>query len=134
MEEATREVVEGSQLATQAGQTLAEINEVSLQLENSIKEVSSSATQQAEAATRIASTMNSISTTTKQSAEKSRSATEQVNALATLANQLGDSVSRFSLEQATATEKSVMNDIKEVSGIMNSTTTTQQPNGSVTAQ
>ena len=29
MEEATREVVEGSQLATQAGQTLAEINEVS---------------------------------------------------------------------------------------------------------
>jgi len=134
MEEATREVVEGSQLATQAGQTLAEINEVSLQLENSIKEVSTSATEQAEAATRIASTMNTISTTTKQSAEKSRSATEQVTALATLANQLGDSVSKFSLERATATEQSVMNDIKEVSEIMNSTTTTQQPSGSVTAQ
>ena len=122
MEEATREVVEGSQLATQAGQTLAEINEVSQQLETSIKQVSDSALEQAEAATRIASTMNNISTTTKQSAEKSRSATEQVSALATLANQLGDSVSRFRLDGATATEQSIAREIDEVSNIMNSST------------
>jgi len=120
MEEATREVVEGSQLATQAGQTLAEINEVSQQLETSIKQVSDSALEQAEAATRIASTMNTISMTTKQSAEKSRSATEQVTELATLANQLGDSVSRFRLEGATETEQSMMQDIDEVSSMMNS--------------
>ena len=131
MEEATREVVEGSQLATQAGQTLAEINEVSQQLETSIKQVSDSALEQAEAATRIASTMNEISSTTKQSAEKSRSATEQVSALATLAGQLGDSVSRFSLEDATATEKQVMNEIGEVSSMMNSTSSTES--GSTTA-
>ncbi len=118
MEEATREVVEGSQLATQAGQTLAEINEVSQQLESSIRTVSDSALEQAEAATRIASTMNNISSTTKQSAEKSRSNTEQVNALATLASQLGDSVSRFRLEEATETETAVMNDIQEVADIM----------------
>ena len=119
MEEATREVVEGSQLATQAGQTLAEINDVSQQLETSIRKVSDSALEQAEAATRIASTMNTISSTTKQSAEKSRSNTEQVTALATLANQLGESVSRFRLEQdATETEAAVMEDIEEVSLMM----------------
>lgn len=132
MEEATREVVEGSQLATQAGQTLAEINEVSQQLESSIKQVSDSALEQAEAATRIASTMNNISTTTKQSAEKSRSATEQVSALASLANQLGDSVSRFRLDGATATEKSVMNEIEEVSNMM--TSSAQSGETTATAQ
>jgi methyl-accepting chemotaxis protein len=119
MEEATREVVEGSQLATQAGQTLTEINEVSQQLEESIKQVSGSALEQAAAATRIATTMNDISSTTKQSAEKSRSATEQITSLATLANQLGDSVSRFNLEYATETERDVINDIAEVSAAMN---------------
>ena len=121
MEEATREVVEGSQLATQAGQTLAEINEVSQQLETSIRKVSDSALEQAEAATKIASTMNDISSTTKQSAERSRLNTDQVSALATLANQLGDSVSRFRLEEATGatdTEKAVMDDIEEVSDMM----------------
>jgi methyl-accepting chemotaxis protein len=121
MEEATREVVEGSQLATQAGQTLAEINSVSQELEKSIRQVSDSALEQAEAATRIASTMNNISTTTKQSAEKSRSATEQVTALATLANQLGDSVSRFRLEGgATETEKAVIQDLQDVSDLIGS--------------
>ncbi len=137
MEEATREVVEGSQLATQAGQTLADINEVSQQLETSIKQVSDSALEQAEAATQIASTMNEISTTTKQSAEKSRSATEQVSALATLANQLGDSVSRFSLEDTSPTEKKVMNEINEISSTMNSsttTTTTSTESGATVAQ
>lgn len=115
MEEATREVVEGSQLATQAGQTLAEINEVSQQLESSIREVSGSALEQAAAATMIASTMNEISSTTKQSAEKSRSATEQVTALATLANQLGDSVSRFKLDYDETVEKEVLDQVSEVS-------------------
>ncbi len=134
MEEATREVVEGSQLATQAGQTLADINEVSQQLETSIKQVSDSALEQAEAATQIASTMNEISTTTKQSAEKSRSATEQVSALATLANQLGDSVSRFSLEDTSPTEKKVMNEINEISSTMNSSTTTSTESGATVAQ
>jgi methyl-accepting chemotaxis protein len=131
MEEATREVVEGSQLATQAGQTLADINEVSQQLESSIKQVSDSALKQAEAATEIASTMNEISTTTKQSAEKSRSATEQVTALATLANQLGDSVSRFSLEDPNETEQEVMNDINEISSTMNSTATSTESGATV---
>jgi len=63
--------------------------------------------------------MNDISSTTKLSAERSRSNTDQVTALATLANQLGDSVSRFRLEDgATPTEQAVLKDIDEVSGMM----------------
>jgi len=128
MEEATREVVEGSQLATQAGQRLAEINDVSQQLEESIQVVSGSALEQADAATKIATRMKTISQTTKDSAEKSRSATNQVNALATLANQLGDSVSRFNLDYADETEQAIMDDIEDVSSIVG-----DQEHGSVQA-
>ena len=99
MEESTREVVEGSHLATQAGETLAEINEVSKSLEDMIQQVSTSALTQAKASQEIASTMNQISDATKESADKSREATEQVTSLATLANQLGDSVSQFVLDR-----------------------------------
>ena len=116
MEESTREVVEGSQLATQAGQTLAEINEVSQTLEELIQGVSGSATQQAAAAEQIAQTMNQISETTKASAQKSRESTEQVTSLATLAGQLGESVSQFTLESSSI-EKDVMNQIDEVSAM-----------------
>ena len=116
MEESTREVVEGSQLATQAGQTLAEINEVSQTLEELIQGVSGSATQQAAAAEQIAQTMNQISETTKASAQKSRESTEQVTSLATLAGQLGESVSQFTLESSSI-EKDVMNQINEVSAM-----------------
>ena len=116
MEESTREVVEGSQLATQAGQTLAEIDEVSQTLEELIQGVSGSATRQAAAAEQIAQTMNQISETTKESAEKSRESTEQVTALATLAGQLGDSVSQFSLEESRV-ESDVMNQLDEVSAM-----------------
>ena len=118
MEESTREVVEGSQLATQAGHTLAEINEVSHKLERLIQDVSSSASKQADAAKQIASTMNEICSTTKESAEKSRNATEQVNALATLANHLGQSVCRFRLEPDESVETDVMNQIKAVSSMV----------------
>ena len=98
MEESTREVVEGSHLATQAGQTLSEINEVSHSLEALVESVSTSARQQAGSAAQIADSMQEISDATLESAAQSRSATEDVNALAQLANKLGESVSQFSLE------------------------------------
>ena len=123
MEESTREVVEGSQLATQAGQTLAEIDEVSRNLEELIQSVSGSATQQAVAAEQIAQTMNQISETTKASAEKSRESKEQVTALATLAGELGESVSQFSLDDSTI-ENDVMNQLDEVSAIVAGEATT----------
>ena len=111
MEESTREVVEGSELASQAGQTLTEIDNVSQQLEYLISEVSSSATEQANAATEIATTMTRISETTKQSAEKSRSATQSVGQLSGLANQLRESVAQFKVGNELETEASVLSEI-----------------------
>ena len=119
MEESTREVVEGSHLATQAGETLAEINEVSKSLEDMIQQVSTSALTQAKASQEIASTMNQISDATKESADKSREATGQITSLATLANQLGDSVSQFVLDRADSAEDNVLREVKDVASIVN---------------
>ncbi|MDB2687198.1 methyl-accepting chemotaxis protein, partial [Mariniblastus sp.] len=120
MEESTREVVEGSHLATQAGETLAEINEVSKSLEDMIQQVSTSALTQAKASQEIASTMNQISDATKASADKSRAATEQVTSLATLANQLGDSVSQFILDRDdSAVESNLLSEVNDVAGLVN---------------
>ena len=114
MEESTREVVEGSELASQAGQTLTEIDNVSQQLEYLISEVSSSATEQANAATEIATTMTRISETTKQSAEKSRSATQSVGQLSGLAAQLRESVAQFNVGEEA--DEAVLSEINEMVG------------------
>jgi methyl-accepting chemotaxis protein len=130
MEESTREVVEGSQLASQAGQTLSEIDDVSRQLEDLIKGVSNSALEQASAATDIASTMTKISETTKASADKSRNATQSVSQLSSLANQLRESVSQFKLSDQERTETDLLNEISNVSAIVNSGSA-QTPAGQV---
>ncbi len=98
MEESTREVVAGSQLATQAGEALFEIDSVSNQLVELIQNASKSALQQSEAATKIANRMTSISTITKDSADKSRRATRSVSQLADMANKLRESVSQFKVD------------------------------------
>ena len=128
MEESTREVVEGSELATQAGQTLNEIDSVTRELEGLITKVSKSASEQASAATGIASTMTQISEATKASADKSRSATESVGQLSSLANQLRSSVSQFKLSEEAEVEESngeidaeldVMDQVSEFSALVN---------------
>lgn len=98
MEESTREVVTGSQLASQAGETLFEIDSVSNQLVELIESVSASALTQADDATKVAASMAEISSSTKDSAEKSRNATESVGQLAEMANVLRGSVSRFRVD------------------------------------
>ena len=95
MEESTREVVAGSQLASEAGSTLEEIDRVSSQLADLIAEVSSATDTQSGAARNIASTMGEISETTNLAANRSRTAARRVGALAELATDLSDSVSQF---------------------------------------
>ena len=73
MEESTREVVAGSQLAAQAGVTLYEIDSVSKHLVELIQSSSASALQQSEIANGIAATMAEISQSTKQSVNNSLS-------------------------------------------------------------
>ncbi len=118
MEEATREVVEGTQLATQAGQTLEEITDVSTALESLIQTVSQAAMQQSKAAKEVANTMTQISVSTKQSAEKTRSSTETVVSLSMYANQLGDSVSQFRLDSDSDRDEGLVNEIQAVSKLV----------------
>ena len=98
MEESTREVVEGSQLATQAGATLSEIDRVSTQLATLIAEVSAETASQTGAARQIAGTMGEISQTTTRSSERSQTAADRVGALSELANELRESIAQFRVD------------------------------------
>ncbi|MEM7454045.1 MAG: methyl-accepting chemotaxis protein [Planctomycetota bacterium] len=95
MEESTREVVSGSQLASQAGEKLFEINSVSNQLVELIQTSSTHARQQADTATKVAGSMSEISQATKHSAERSRQSTLAVGQLADMVARLRDSVTQF---------------------------------------
>ena len=100
MEESTREVVAGSQLASEAGETLFEIDSVSNQLVELIQSSSTYALEQADTATQVASSMSAISTATRLSAERGREATQSIGLLANMVGQLRDSVSRFKVSDA----------------------------------
>ncbi|MEM6469914.1 MAG: HAMP domain-containing methyl-accepting chemotaxis protein [Planctomycetota bacterium] len=112
MEESTREVVEGSQLATQAGATLSEIDRVSAQLADLIAEVSSATESQSGAARQIAGTMGSISETTYRAASQSQSAADRVGQLADLANELRDSVSQFRVDEENDPATDIESDVE----------------------
>lgn len=104
MEESTREVVEGSQLAAQAGATLSEIDCVSAQLVELIADVSSETQTQTGAARKIAATMGEIAETTYVNAGQSRTAAQQVGKLAESATDLRNSVSQFRVDIAEPSE------------------------------
>jgi methyl-accepting chemotaxis protein len=97
MEEGTREVVEGSRLADQAGQALARIETVSTELAALIESISAAAGQQAVASEDIAQAMGDISAVTQRTAAGTRQAAISVNHLASLADELRASVSTFRL-------------------------------------
>ncbi|MEM9825492.1 MAG: methyl-accepting chemotaxis protein [Planctomycetota bacterium] len=102
MEESTREVVEGSKLATQAGATLSEIDRVSTILSELVASVSGTAEEQAASAKRIAGSMEEISSSTRESATQSTIASQSVGRLAELATELRESVSQFRIDSDTA--------------------------------
>ncbi len=97
MEESTREVVEGSKLASQAGQTLTDIESVSNRLAEVINSISLAAKQQARGADAVAKSMQSISEVTQQTAAGTSQAATSVSQLATLADDLRSSVTQFRL-------------------------------------
>ena len=104
MEESTREVVEGSKLAAQAGQTLTDIDAVSNQLAELIGSISQATKQQARGAEVVSKSMNEISQVTQQTATGTSQAAVSVSHLAELADDLRSSVSRFRLPGDTTEE------------------------------
>ena len=95
MEESTKEVVAGSQLAQEAGTALGEIESVSDRLAELIQEVSAVTTQQANGASSLSRSMSEISQMTQHTAVGTRQTAVSVTQLASLANELRTSVESF---------------------------------------
>ncbi|MBI4902059.1 MAG: HAMP domain-containing protein [Acidobacteria bacterium] len=97
MEETTREVVEGSNLANAAGRMLGEIESVSSQLTNLIQNISTASEEQAVGSEYISRTMSDLSNHTQETAVGAKNAAESVQQLAGLADELRRSMQRFRL-------------------------------------
>ena len=97
MEQSTSEVVQGAQLAQDAGQSLEEIETVSTHLAELIRTISDSAKQQASAAINISDTMNVIQEITTQTSAGTNETAASIGNLAELANELRSSVAGFRL-------------------------------------
>jgi twitching motility protein PilJ len=97
MEETTREVVDGSGLADEAGQRLADIEEVSVQLADIISGIAMAARQQARGSESVAKSVADISTVTQQTAAGAKQAATSIGDLAKMADRLRDSMDRFKL-------------------------------------
>jgi twitching motility protein PilJ len=99
MEESTTGVVNGAQLAEDAGGALEEIESVSDQLADLIQNISGSALQQANAASDLSSIMNGIQEVTTQAASGAEQTSRSVGNLSRLAQDLDTSVAGFKLPQ-----------------------------------
>jgi twitching motility protein PilJ len=97
MEETTREVVEGSSLATEAGETLTEIERVSKELASLVQGISDASADQKRTSEVVARSMEEISDISQQTAAGSRDSAASVKGLASLVARLRDSVRTFKL-------------------------------------
>ena len=95
MEDTTREVVGGSNVANEAGQKLEQIETVSNELAGLIQSISESSRMQARGSESVAHSMSDISSVTRRTADGARQAAESIRNLAALADELRHSVSRF---------------------------------------
>jgi twitching motility protein PilJ len=99
MEKSTSGVVNGAQIAEDAGKALEEIESVSDQLAGMIQNISGSAREQANAATQLASSMNSIQEMTTQASAGTEQTSRSIGNLSRLAQDLDTSVAGFKLPQ-----------------------------------
>ncbi|MGE3541025.1 MAG: methyl-accepting chemotaxis protein [Candidatus Tectimicrobiota bacterium] len=95
MEASSHEVVQGAQLAEQAGQALGAIESVSTQLAELIQSISLASKQQARGSENLSRAMGEIADVTQQVATGTKQAAVSINSLATLADNLRHSVSTF---------------------------------------
>ena len=97
MEKSTSGVVNGAQIAEDAGGALEEIESVSDQLAGLIKEMSGEARQQANVAVQLSTTMNGIQELTTQATAGAEHTSRSIGNLARLAQDLDKSVAGFKL-------------------------------------
>ena len=99
MEKSTAGVVDGAQIAEDAGSALEEIESVSDQLAGLIQNISGSARQQADVATKLAISMNSIQEMTTQASTGTEQTARSIGNLSRLAQDLDTSVTGFKLPE-----------------------------------
>jgi twitching motility protein PilJ len=99
MEKSTSGVVNGAQIAEDAGGALEEIESVSDQLAGLIKEMSGESRQQANVAAQLSTTMNGIQGLTTQATAGAEQTSRSIGNLARLAQDLDKSVAGFKLPQ-----------------------------------
>ncbi len=97
MEVSTQGVVEGAKLSDAAGQTLAEIGDVSKKLAGLIADISSATQNQAESTAKVAETMQDIKTISAQTSSGTQQTAESIGGMKQLAQDLKTSVAGFKL-------------------------------------
>ncbi len=95
MEQATREVVEGTNLADAAGRALGEIERESEQLTSLIQETANKTLQHSKAASEISSRMSTIRVATGEAAQGVRNTAQSISNLDLVAQELQESVAGF---------------------------------------
>ena len=107
MEDSTQEVIQGAQLADQAGQALSEIENVSTRLAELIQAISLASKQQARGSENLSKAMGEIAEVTQQVATGTKQAAVSINDLASLADALRSSVSAFKLSSNTDRQRNI---------------------------
>ncbi|MDA8127287.1 MAG: methyl-accepting chemotaxis protein [Betaproteobacteria bacterium] len=97
MEVSTQGVVEGAKLSDAAGQTLAEIGDVSKKLAALIADISSATRSQAESTAKVAETMQDIKTISAQTSSGTQQTADSIGGMKQLAQDLKNSVAGFKL-------------------------------------
>lgn len=97
MEENTRDVVEGSQLAWQAGQSLTEIESVSARLAELIQAISRASQKQTHSSETLSKAMQDIAHIAQETTAGIKQSAVTVNNLSTVADELRSSVASFKL-------------------------------------
>jgi methyl-accepting chemotaxis protein len=97
MEDTTREVVKGSELANEAGVALTEIKTVSDRLAQLIQAISDASHQQSKGSEQVAKAMGEISENTRKTATATKDTAVSIGSLAVLSGELNSSMARFKL-------------------------------------
>jgi twitching motility protein PilJ len=97
MEDTTREVINRSNIANEAGVALSEIQTVSNRLAELIQAISDAAQQQARGSEQVAKSMNEMSSVTRSTAASTKQTAAAINSLSLLVDNLNATVSRFRL-------------------------------------
>ena len=95
MEQATREVVEGTNLADAAGRALTEIEQESEQLASLIQETAEQTLKHSNAATGISTRMTTIRQATEEAVQGVRRTAQSISSLDRVAQELEESVAGF---------------------------------------